>query len=238
MASVSITIAIAVIVVLRAPYFSITTVQISGDARTTSGAILEALEIGEGQALATYDTERGGRAVSELAWVDEVQVTRRWPSTLRVIVRERTPAAAIGRPSGTEWIVVDDDAQVLERRLTPPAGVPLIAAPVPVVTGAEVGTVIEPLTRVLAASLDLPLQLDPWIESWSVDATGRITAELVGSATADFGHERDHRTQFVSLASILASDTSLACIDTIDLSIADTPVIEREPQCVLASRDR
>jgi len=228
---------VSILALLRASFFAVHTVQISGEARTTEGAILEALAVGQTQALATYDTEAGREAVGALPWVGQVEVTRRWPSTLSVTVRERAPVAAIARPSGTEWLVVGADGRVLERRLTPPNGVVLIAAPVDWVTGAKVGSVMTGVEGVLAASLNLPLQLAPWIDSWSVDSTGAVSAELVGSATADFGTEADHRIQYVSLASILDGGISLVCIKTIDLSISDTPVIVRDPDCLLASSD-
>ena len=59
--------------------------------------------------------------------------------------------------------------------------------------------------------------------------------ELVGSATAVFGREPDHRTQFVSLASILDGGTSLVCVERIDLRIPDTPIIDRGAACMTAA---
>ena len=99
------------------------------------------------------------------------------------------------------------------------------------------GEVAPEVSEVLALATNLPLQLSPWVQSWTVDADGEVRAELVGSAGAVFGTGQDHRTQYVSLASILDGGTSLACISVIDLDIADTPVIERNAQCMAAARE-
>lgn len=226
-----------VVALLEAPTFEAQNVQISGAARTSEGSILEALALDDGQALLTYNTQAGHDAVSELPWVQAVSVTRQWPSTLRVVVRERTVSAAIVEPSGDEWVVLAGDGVVVEHRMSPPSGVPLIVATDDIVDAAVIGEPLGGLERVLEISADLPLQLDPWVTTWRMDANGVVTAELVGSASANFGKLDDHRTQFVSLASILNGGASLVCLEVIDLTIADTPVVHRDPGCLLRSAE-
>lgn len=229
-------IALGITVLLRASFFAVQTVQLDGEARTTPGAVHDALAIEPDQALATFDTGAAEDRIAELPWVDQVQVTRGWPSTLRVRIREHGPAAAIGPENGAEWLVVGRGGQVLERRLTPPVGLPVIVVPRSVIDGSAVGDLVAPALDGLTLALELPLQLDPWVESWTVDADGIISAELRGSARAVFGDRIDQRSQFVSLASILGGDVSLACIRTIDLTIGDTPVVHRDADCLLVAR--
>jgi len=226
-----------VVALLQAPTFEVQTVQISGAARTSEGAILDALSISDGQALLTYDTQSGREATSELPWVAAVSLTRQWPSTLRVVVRERAVSAAVARPSGDEWVVLAGDGVVVEHRMTPPSGVPLIVATNGVVEASVIGEPLAGVDRALAIARDLPLQLDPWITTWSSNADGVVTAELVGSAQVSFGTHDDHRTQFVSLASILNGGTSLVCLEVIDLTIADTPVLHRDASCLIQSAE-
>jgi hypothetical protein len=227
----------ALVALVESPFFEVNHVQISGAARTSEGAILDALKVGSDQALLTYDSSNGRNVVADLPWVEAVSVTRQWPSTLRVVVRERTVAAAIGRPSGSEWAVVSTDGVVVEYRMTPPSGVPLIVATTDFMDASSIGAPVAGVERALAIAYDLPLQLDPWVTTWSVDADGVVVAELVGSARADFGKLDDHRTQFVSLASILNGGAALVCLDTIDLTIADTPVLHRDATCMSTSRE-
>jgi hypothetical protein len=227
----------ALVALVESPFFEVNDVQISGASRTSDGAILDALQVGSNQALLTYDTSKGRNVVADLPWVEAVSVTRQWPSTLRVVVRERTVAAAIGRPSGSEWAVVSTDGVVVEYRMTPPSGVPLIVATTELVDASSIGSPLAGVERALKIAHDLPLQLDPWVTTWSVDADGVVVAELVGSARADFGKLDDHRTQFVSLASILNGGASLVCLETIDLTISDTPVLHRDSTCLSTSRE-
>ena len=226
---------IAIVALLRAPFFAISDVQLTGEARTSEGTILDVLAIAEGQALASYDVSGAEAEIALLPWVEQVEVTRSWPSTLRVQIRERVPAAAITSAAGREWVVVSNDGHVLERRLTPPSKVPLIVAARAIVENVEIGEIADEALRPISVATNLPTQLLPWVDSWTVDATGLVNAELVGSARALFGSETDNRTQFVSLASILSGGASLVCISEIDLTIGDTPVVHRNEACLRAS---
>ena len=228
--------AVGVTVVLRSSFFAVQTVQIDGEARTTPGAIHDALSLGPDQALATVDIGAAEGRIAELPWVDEVKISRGWPSTLRVRIREHGPAAAVGPENGARWLVVSRHGHVLEHRLTPPVGLPVLVAPRSVIDGADVGDLVAPVLDGLTLAQELPLQLDPWVESWVVDADGVISAELRGSATAVFGDRIDPRSQFVSLASILGGDVPRTCIRTIDLTIGDTPVVHRDEDCLLVAR--
>ncbi|MGI9606796.1 MAG: cell division protein FtsQ/DivIB [Acidimicrobiales bacterium] len=221
-----------VLTVFRASFFEVRDVQISGAARTAPGMIHEVLALDAEQALVSVDIGSAEKAVAALPWVEQVDISRRWPSTLRVTVREHAPAVAIGRPDASRWIVVSADGTVLERRLTPPASLPLVAAPKAVVDEAVEGTSLLGSGAVVDAALDLPAQLAPWIETWTVDSRGVVSAELVGSAKAVFGDDLDHRTRFVSLASILDGGVTLSCISAIDLTIADSPVVHRNRDCL------
>ena len=124
---------------------------------------------------------------------------------------------------------------MIEQRRTPPAGVPLIVADRSYFDGIEVGQPMEGIERAYTLAREVPNQLDPWISTWTVDATGVVTANLTGSAQAVFGPAGESGTQFVSLASILDGGPVLTCINTIDLSTVDTPVIHRDAECLVVS---
>ncbi len=221
-----------IVAVLEAPFFEARTVQISGVARTSNGAVLDTLNLQPDAALLRYDLSNAEEKLAVLPWIKNVEVSRQWPSTVRVVVRERSVWATLGTPSGSRWLVLGDDGVVVEERLTPPTGVPVIIGTAAIVDQAQLGQPLTGAERVLEIAHDLPLQLDPWITTWTTDDDGRVTAQLVGSAEAEFGAFEDHRTQFVSLASILDGGAPLACLSVIDLSVADTPVLHRDSQCV------
>ncbi|NNC78853.1 MAG: FtsQ-type POTRA domain-containing protein [Acidimicrobiales bacterium] len=224
--------------VLRAPFFAVNHVQLNGESRTSEGAVLEALQIIEGESLARFNTNEAADRVGELPWVESVSVNRGWPSTLQVTLRERTPAAALAVDGGATWVVVDATGHVLEHRLTPPTTLPLVHVPREIGVSVPVGGVIDAAKPVLDVATSTPAQLTAWVDTWTMTADGEIFVELVGSARAVLGSERDHRTQFVSLASIVDGGTSLVCISSIDLRVPDTPVIERDADCLAASGDQ
>jgi len=225
------------VAVLEAPFFEARSVQVSGIARTSEGAVLDALDLQPDQALLRYDTTRAAELVAELPWVKQVEISRQWPSTVRIVVRERSVTSAIGTPTGSRWLVLGEEGYVVEERYTPPTGVPVILATTSIVESAAIGEQLGGVERVLEIANDLPLQLDPWVTTWSTDDEGRVTAHLVGSATVEFGAFEDHRTQFVSLASILNGGAPLVCLRTLDLSVADTPVLYRDPACLLEAAE-
>ncbi len=222
---------------LEAPLFEARSVNLSGNARTSEGLVLDALAIPDDQALLLYDIDAAEEAIGALPWVREVSIARQWPSTLQVVIGERGVAASIGRPDGSEWLVVSEDGFVVERRATPPAGVPLIVATNPMVANARIGELVDDAAPALDVALNVPRQLDAWITTWTLDGDGALTAELVGSARATFGTFKDARTQFVSLASILDGGAELTCLDLIDLSVVDTPVLHRNTECIAQSAE-
>lgn len=225
-----------VVAILEAPFFEARSVQISGIARTSEGAVLDRLAIPDDQALVMYSTSAAGERLAGLPWVQEVSVIRQWPSTVRVVIREHPVTAAVGTADGSSWAVLGADRVVVEHRLTPPSGVPLVVAPDAMVDAAVLGEPLEGVERVYALALGVPDQLAPWITTWTLDDDAVVHANLVGSAVVDFGPSEDERTQFVSLASLLGGGGSLTCLREIDLSIGDTPVLHRDPACIAQSR--
>lgn len=217
----------------RAPMFAVKDIQIAGASRTTDGAIRSALAFTDDQPLISIDGFEAETSIESLPWVADADVVRRWPSMVRVTIRERTPSAAV-RANG-DWLVLDEQAMVLERRLTPPHDLPLIVASQTMVDTAAVGATLPAFEGVLRTSLGVPKQLDPWIESWLVDSDGTVRADLRGSAHALFGRNTDHVSQFVSLASIVGGTIELTCVSEIDLTTPETPILARDELCLEAS---
>ena len=229
-------IAAFIFAIFEAPAFEAASTQISGHARTSAGTIDAMLAIPDDQALITYDTGAAEQRLQELPWVQNASVVRQWPSTVRVVVREHAVVAGVGDVTGQRWMLVGEDRLAIEERFTPPANVPLIVVDDSIYDAALVGDPIAGIERAYGLAINIPSQLDPWVATWSVDEVGSVTANLTGSASAIFGPAGETRTQFVSLASILGGGASLSCIDVIDLSTPDTPVIHRGGSCITASR--
>ena len=181
-------------------------------------------------------TDAAAQHLEALPWIDSANVVRQWPSTVRVVVREHEVMAGVGDPAGHRWWLVGTDQLAIEAQFTPPAEVPLLVVDKDTFDAAAPGQRFAGIERVYDLALNVPGQIDPWVSNWTMDETGSVSANLTGSATAVFGAAGEARTQFVSLASILGGGTLLSCIDVIDLSTPDTPVIHRGQACITASR--
>nr|WP_269449918.1 FtsQ-type POTRA domain-containing protein [Auraticoccus cholistanensis] len=82
-----------------------TRVEVTGTSVLTAEQVVAAADAPVGRPLARVDTDAVAARVAGLAPVREVEVSRGWPSTLRVEVTERTPVLATG--SGRQLTLVD-----------------------------------------------------------------------------------------------------------------------------------
>lgn len=97
--------ALAAWVLLGSSWLVVDKVVVTGASRLTSSEVLAAAEVRLGTPLARVDTGDVASRVRALGPVASVSVSRAWPGTLRVVVTEREPVAAVG--SGKTWTLYD-----------------------------------------------------------------------------------------------------------------------------------
>jgi len=68
-------------------------VVITGQSETSEVDVLDRLAIGEDPSLLTFDVDAARARVEALAWVETATLTKRYPDTLTVAIRERVPFA-------------------------------------------------------------------------------------------------------------------------------------------------
>jgi cell division protein FtsQ len=88
------------------------TIDVQGNHRLSNGEILALLEGLRGQSILAADLEASRRGLLNSPWVAEASLRRRLPSTVDVIVLERTPLG-VGRING-ELYLVDDRGTVID----------------------------------------------------------------------------------------------------------------------------
>jgi hypothetical protein len=75
--------------------FRIAVVEVQGNRMVSEHQVLEKAGLTRGRSMLDLDTRQTAERIQSLSWVKEVEIKRRWPSTVRVVVREYTPLALI-----------------------------------------------------------------------------------------------------------------------------------------------
>jgi cell division protein FtsQ len=99
--------------VVRSPLFEVRHVDVSGALHTPRSSILAVTGLAAHPTMAGVDTESLARRIEGLPWVARAEVEKSWPSTVEVVVEERTPVAQVAEPKG-RWALLDAAGRVLE----------------------------------------------------------------------------------------------------------------------------
>ena len=95
---------IAAWVLLGSPLLAVRTVQVDGAARLSRDQVVQVAGIPQGAPLVRVDTTAAAARVAQLPQVASVEVTRGWPNTVVVTLRERVPVAVVA-DGGTRRLV-------------------------------------------------------------------------------------------------------------------------------------
>ena len=91
-------------VLLMSPLLAVRHVAVSGTSRLSPEQVRAAADVARGVPLARVDAQAVVRRVQALRAVADVQVTRAWPSTLKLHVVERRPVAGLVTPTGVTLV--------------------------------------------------------------------------------------------------------------------------------------
>ncbi len=107
-------------VLLGSSWLVVEKVVVSGESRLTAEQVLRAASVRTGTPMARVDTGEVASRIGALGPVASVSVSRAWPRTLKVVVTEREPVAAVG--SGRSWTLYDATGTKLGTATSVPAG--------------------------------------------------------------------------------------------------------------------
>ena len=201
------------------PVLAVRSVRVDGVATLAADQVREIAGIAEGTPLLRVDVAAARDRVARLPQVDSVEVTRGWPSTVVITVRERRPVVVVGRPGDRSLV---DASGVLFDTVTgdPPAGViPLdVSDPGP----------HDPATMAaLGAIVALPGDVRDQVSAASATSAEDVTLTLQDGTLVRWGTSDDTRDKAAALAAVLGQIEAkgLDPADTIDVSTPDAVVL-------------
>ena len=182
--------------------FGLDSVKVRGTSRLTRAQVVAAAGLRPGVPLATLDTDAVRRRVAALAPVASVQVHRDWPSTVRIVIRERQARAVVVTDAGLR--LVDRDGVAFAEVASQPALLPRITVDSSS-AGPRPGSGPDPAVRAAVAVLDaLPASLQTQVVGLSAASTESVQLTLKGNRRVVWGSVRDSARKAAVLAALLA----------------------------------
>jgi cell division protein FtsQ len=154
-------------------------VVVAGNRHVPAGQVRGAARIRVGQPLARVNTAAAAQRVDRIPAVLSATVSRSWPDTIVITIRERTPQLAVSAAGGYD--LVDEHGVTVRWAADKPRGMPVLTAPAGTLRGNG---------GVLAAALvlrQLPAQLRARIVSISAPSATAVTLHLTGDVTVVWG---------------------------------------------------
>lgn len=104
------------------PLLKVGKIEIQGVVHADQQVIEEASGLAVGENIFRVDTAAAAGAVAEQPWVEKVNVSRSWPTTVKIEVTEHDPVGVL--KDGSEPQVVDEAGRIFLRGVEPEGAVP------------------------------------------------------------------------------------------------------------------
>lgn len=195
---------ISAVAITRSPLFDVDHIIVVGAVRTGPEVVRTAAGIEAGEPMTSVDPAAVTRAVGELPWVDDVDVSRDWPGTVRIQVTERTAVAQ------ADEMLVDGDGRVLGP-----------------VEGGDLMPEVRTGDHDAMATMDaMPDALRSEVRTASSDPDGEVTLELRDGITVLLGGQDGLRAKFAAIDGLL-SQADRSTIATIDVTVPTAATLTR-----------
>jgi cell division protein FtsQ len=153
--------------------------QVTGNRLVPAAKVLAAAGIRRGTPLASVNTTAAAHRVEQIAQVRSARVTRSFPDTVVISVRERTPSLAVRAAGG--YALIDGSGVTIRWSARKPAGLPVLRQPPGQLRG-------DPGVRAAAAVLArLPHHLRTLVVAVSAPTATTVTLTLRSGVTVLWG---------------------------------------------------
>jgi cell division protein FtsQ len=195
-------------------------VEVVGATHVSADTVKWASGIGSGDALLTLDSHGAARRIRRLSWVADVRVEKRWPSTVRLVVEERTPAAVIRTRADGAFAVVDASGRVLQIGGQVPPGLVAVT---------DVRSRLHEGGR-LPASAQSALRVAVAANQRAPGALTAVSTGLEGTLTRGgvvrFGSVDRLDEKLLAVSTVLAR-VDVACLKILDVKVPGSPTVSR-----------
>ncbi|MGH2720436.1 MAG: cell division protein FtsQ/DivIB [Actinomycetota bacterium] len=204
------------------PVLDLRTVEVGGNTRVAARDVVVASGLSDADHLLRIATGRVASSVQGSPWVSEAKVERILPSTVRITVVERRPAAVV--PVGTASWLVDRDGVVLEQVAAGVTAPSFEGTRLPVVADLPVeavlpGESVEPpqYRQALTVLHSLPAAVRERVAVVRAPTPDGITLELTNGPVILFGSAEALRDKVFAVRALMEKATDggldLAAID-------------------------
>ena len=174
-------VAVAAWAVLGSGLFAVRSVTVTGAGAVPRAEVLRAAGIVPGTPLARVNTAAVARRVEQITQVQSAQVSRDWPDSVTIVIRQRTPVLAVASEGG--FALVDRFGVVLGHAARRPAGMILLttAADLESLRGSPaVGAAVTVLRQ-------LPPSIRRLVRAVAAPSPDAVTLSLRGGITVLWG---------------------------------------------------
>lgn len=186
---------LASVLVFATPLFGARSIDVTGVKQLSVQRVKDAAAVDSGTPLARLNTQDVARRVLSIPQVQKAQVTRSWPGTVRIKVKERRPAGVAQQ--GNQFVIIDAVGVPYLVSKTRPADLPLIAVADPArVAIPDFSATPQPKKdKTLVAMARTARALTPELREQLVKITAtdqrRVVLELRGGRTFVWGAADD-----------------------------------------------
>ena len=208
-----------VTLVSRQSFFRVQQVNVVGNIHETAGQIIAMSHLDEHPPMLTLNSRAINDAVSQLRWVDKVEVARQWPHRVTLTVTERRPVAVAPDFNGVLHLV-DGGGRSLDPA---PVGVNL---PHLTAVGPDGPWPFDRWAKPAATvARRLPVAFRTQVASISIDVKGRITLHFTTPVAFYLGQSDNLHAKFVAVASVISGQV-LRPNSYVDVSVPSAVTVE------------
>lgn len=217
----------------HSPLLDVRHVRVIGAAHTDPEAIVHAAGLDRHHHLIDIRGAAVAAQVERLPWVRSVRVQVSWPSTVRLLVTERSPIAAMAATPGAtphRWALVDGSGRVVDvvDGLAPPL-IRLVGVPAPGPAGSQLDAAAAgPLMILAALPPDLAARVSTvqLVSGTSAGSLPEIDLALTAGGIVRLGPPDSLADKMVAIRTVLAR-VDLHAVATIDVRVPSAPVLTR-----------